>query len=140
MIRSLGQEDALEEEMATHSSILAWKIPWTEDPGGLLSMGSQRVGCDVVTKQQHTTLPPTATSPAAMEVTVLGKNPLPDQHTAPQCRRSRRHVFDPWVGKMPWRRKWQPTPVCFPGESHGQRSLEGYSPWGHKESDITEAT
>ena len=51
--QSLGQEDALEEEMATHSSILAWKIPWTEDPGGLLSMGSQRVGCDVVTKQQH---------------------------------------------------------------------------------------
>ena len=49
-VRSLGQEDALEEEMATHSSILAWKIPWTEDPGGLLSMGSQRVGCDVVTK------------------------------------------------------------------------------------------
>ena len=86
-VRSLGQEDALEEEMATHSSILAWKIPWTEDPGGLPSMGSQRVGRDVVTKQQHTTLPPTATSPAAMEVTVLGKNPLPDQHTVPQCRR-----------------------------------------------------
>ena len=59
-VRSLGQEDPLEEEMATHSSILAWKIPWTEDPGGLPSMGSQRVGRDVVTKQQHTTLPPTA--------------------------------------------------------------------------------
>ena len=42
-IRSLGQEDPLEKEMATHSSILAWRIPWTEEPGGLQSMGSQRV-------------------------------------------------------------------------------------------------
>ena len=42
--RSLGQEDPLEEEMATHSTILAWRIPWTEEPGGLQSMGSQRVG------------------------------------------------------------------------------------------------
>ena len=43
-VRSLGQEDPLEEEMKTHSSILAWEIPWTEEPGGLQSMGSQRVG------------------------------------------------------------------------------------------------
>ena len=43
-VRSLGWEDPLEEEMATHSSILAWKILWTEEPGGLQSMGSQRVG------------------------------------------------------------------------------------------------
>ena len=43
-VQSLGQEDPLEKEMATHSSILAWKIPWTEDPGRLQSMGSQRVG------------------------------------------------------------------------------------------------
>ena len=41
--------------------------------------------------------------------------------------------FIPWVGKIPWRRKWQPTPVFLPGESHGQRSLADYSPWGHKE-------
>ena len=46
--------------------------------------------------------------------------------------------FDPWVRKIPWRRTWQPTPVFLPGESHGQRSLAGYSPWGHKESDTTE--
>ena len=45
---------------------------------------------------------------------------------------------NPWVGKIPWRRKWQPTPVVLPGESHGGRSLVGYSPWGHKESDMTE--
>ena len=45
-VRSLGWEDPLKEEMATHSNILAWKIPWTEEPGGLHSMGSQRVGHD----------------------------------------------------------------------------------------------
>ena len=42
------------------------------------------------------------------------------------------HGFHPWVGKIPWRRKWQPTPVFLPGKSRGQRSLVGYSPWGHK--------
>ena len=45
-VRSLGREDPLEKEMATHSSILAWRIPWTEEPGGLQSLGSQRVGHD----------------------------------------------------------------------------------------------
>ena len=45
--------------------------------------------------------------------------------------------FDPWVGKIPWRRKWQPTPVFLPEKSHGW-SLVGYSPRGHKESDTTE--
>ena len=45
-VRSLGQEDPLEKEMATHCSILAWRIPWTEEPGGLQSMWSQRVGHD----------------------------------------------------------------------------------------------
>jgi len=49
-----------------------------------------------------------------------------------------RPSFDPWVGKIAWRRKWQPTPVLLPGKFHGQRSLAGYGPWGHKESDITE--
>ena len=47
------------------------------------------------------------------------------KESARQCRR---HGFDPWVGKILWRRKWQPTPVFLPGESHGQRSLVGYSP------------
>ena len=43
-------------------------------------------------------------------------------------------------GRFPWRRKWQPIPVFLPGKSHGQRSLAGYSPWGHTESDMTEVT
>ena len=51
-----------------------------------------------------------------------------------QCRKSK---CDPWFGKVPWRRKWQPTPVFLPGEFHGQRSLVGYSSWGCKESDTT---
>ena len=50
LVSSLGQEDPLEKEMATHSSILAWRIPWTKEPAGLQSMGSQRVGHDLVTK------------------------------------------------------------------------------------------
>ena len=53
----------------------------------------------------------------------------------PQCKR---HRFDPWVRKIPWRREWQPTPVFWPGESCGQRSLVGSSPWGRKESDMNE--
>ena len=48
-------------------------------------------------------------------------------------------LFDPWVRKIPGKRKWQPTPVFLPEKSHGQRNLVGYSPWGHKESDPTEA-
>ena len=51
---------------------------------------------------------------------------LSDKESTCQCRR---FGFDPWVGKIPQRRKWQPTPVSLPGESHGQRSLAGYSPW-----------
>ena len=54
------------------------------------------------------------------------------------CFQCGRPGFNPWVGKIPWRRKWQPTPVFFPGESREWRSLVDPSPWGHKESDTTE--
>ena len=57
-----------------------------------------------------------------------------------QCRRYERHRFDPWLRQMPWRMAWQPTPVFLSGESHGQRSLAGYSPRGCTESDMTEVT
>ena len=50
-----------------------------------------------------------------------------------------RYQFDPWAAKIPWRRAWQPTLVFLPGESHGQRSLAGYSPWGCKELDTTKS-
>ena len=46
------------------------------------------------------------------------------------CLQGKRPGFNPWVRKMPWRREWLPTPIFLPGESHGQRSLAGYSPWG----------
>ena len=56
----------------------------------------------------------------------IGKEP------ASQCRSRKRRKFNPWVRKIPWRRAWQPTSVLLPGESHGQRSLAGYSPQSHK--------
>ena len=59
---------------------------------------------------------------------------LRGQSVCPQCGR---HGFDPWVRKIPWRRKWQPTPVFLPGEYRGLRSLVGYSPQGRKELDTT---
>ena len=54
---------------------------------------------------------------------------LSGKESACQCSR---HGFNPWAGKIPWRKKWQPTPVFLPGKSHGPRSLVGYSPWGRK--------
>ena len=69
---------------------------------------------------------------------------LPNWHSgkesASQGRRCKRHRFDPWAWKIPWRRKWQPTPIFLPRKSQGQRSLVGYSPRGCKESDTTEHT
>ena len=56
------------------------------------------------------------------------------KESASQCSR---HRVNPWIGKIPWRRKWQPTPVHLPGKCHGLRSLVGYSPWGCKASGIT---
>ena len=121
-IQPVGGEDLLEKEMATHSSILAWRIPQTEEPGGLQSMGSQRVRHDGATSLHFS-------SPPELPWWLSGKE------STCQCRRC---GFNPWVGKIPWRRQWQPTPVFLPGKSHGQRSLVGYSPQGHKESDTTE--
>ena len=57
-----------------------------------------------------------------------------------QCRRPKKHRFDPWVRKISWSRKWQPTPVFLPGNFHGQRNMVGYSSWGRKELDTAEYT
>ena len=83
--------------IAPHSSTLAWKIPWTEEPGRLQSMGSLGVGHDWAASLWLFTF-------------------------------------------MHCRRKWQPTPVFLPGESHGQRNLVGCPLWGRTESDMTEVT
>ena len=58
----------------------------------------------------------------------------------PTMQETQEKGFDTWVGKIPWRRKWQSTPVFLPGEFHGQRSLASCSLWGRKEPDMTEAT
>ena len=62
------------------------------------------------------------------------------KESACQCRRHKRRGFNPWVGKIPGRRKWKPTPVFLPGKFHGQKNLEGYGPWGCKELDMTKRT
>ena len=59
------------------------------------------------------------------------------KESACQCRRHKRQGFNSWVGKILWRRAWQPTPRFLPGESHGQRSLAGCNPWNRRESDTT---
>ena len=91
----------------------------------LLSMALQRVRHDLVTEQQQ-----------------KGQWGLPRGHSVKeptcQCRRLQRCCFAPWVGKIPWRRKWLTTPVFLPGRSHGRRSLVGYIVMGGKESDMTE--
>ena len=60
------------------------------------------------------------------------------KESACQCKRHRRHGFHPWVGMIPWRRKWQPSPAFLARMSHGRRSLVGYGPPGHKEADRTQ--
>ena len=73
-------------------------------------------------------------------VDMLGNNSVPrwlsDKDSACQCKRCRSHGFDFWIEKIPWRRKRQTTQYSCLAESHGQRNLEGYSPWGLKESDM----
>ena len=101
-IQSLGWEDPLEKEMATHSSILAWRIPWTEEPGGLQSTG--------VTKSRTRLNDFTFT---------FNFRWLRGKEFACQFWRHRRRVFDPWVGKIPWRRKWQTNAIFLPGKFHG---------------------
>ena len=79
--------------------------------------------------QSHSPIPR-----ASQVVLVLGKEPTC------QCRGCKRCRFYPCFGNIPWRRAWQSTPLLLPGESHGQRSLAGYSPWDLKESCMTKAT
>ena len=97
------------------SRVRLFATPWTSAHQAPLSMGFSR--------QEYWSEVPSGTS---------GKeNPC-------QCRRLKRHRFDPWIRNIRWRRAWQTTPIFLPGESHGQRSLVGCSPWGREESDTTE--
>ena len=158
-VQSLDQEEPLEKEMATHSSILAWKIPWTEEPGGLQSTGSKGVRHDWAHRHNLTqksprvkfympfTLKSTKLKCAfsgissgmrlnhwTSQMALVVKNPPANAGDIKRC------GFNPWVGKNPRRTAWKPTPVFLPRESRGQWSLAGYSSQGLKESDTTEAT
>ena len=77
-------------------------------------------------------------SPTLQADTLTSEPPGKPNDKEPTCqyRKQKRHGFDSWVWKIPWRREWQPTTVFLPGESHEQRSMVGYSPWGHKESEV----
>ena len=79
------------------------------------------------------TFPPTAPREGRARLLVLYQpGGTSSKEPACQCRRHKRHWFSPWVGKIPCRRAWQPMPVFLPGKSHGQRSLEVYSPGGSR--------
>ena len=156
--------------MAIHCSSLAWRIPWTEDPGGLQSIGCKEAGTTEAAQQTHTFhylhVPQFIYPNASLRtfgcfqvlaiikllqtcigfyvcvwacLKYLGKYQgvlLQVRVMVAQwqrvCLPSRRCRVSPWVGKIPWRRKWQPTPVFLPGKFYGQKSLVGYSPWGCK--------
>ena len=149
-----------EKAMTRHSSVLAWRIPGTGEHGGLPSMGSHRVGHDwsdlaaAAMDWIHMLFRGNLNRWTAREIPSLNLLKywsyesqvclfswlifivvvfvlwLSGKESACRHRRGR---FDPWIGKIPWRRKWHPTPVLFPGKSHGQRSLAGYTPCSLKE-------
>ena len=197
-----GWEDLLEEGMATHVSILAWRISWTEEPCGLQSIGLQRAGQDSNDlAHMHAQARKSGSQVFFFIVVVLtypfilrtlsllcSKTEVPSTRNWFHWRhffhrlgggewfqddsstlhllyplfllllyqfwlrsgflggasgkestcQSRRWGFNPWVGKILWSRKWQPTPEFLPEKFHGQKSLVGYSQWGCKESDRTE--
>ena len=82
-------------------------------------------------------LPNPGTEPTSPVSNAMKANSLPTESSGKFMSQFRPR-FHPWVGKIPWRRDWQPTPVFLPGESCGQRSLVGYGPWDRIESHMTE--
>ena len=98
--------------MATQSSILAWRIP--------VDRGAWRAAVHGVTKSPTRLKCPSTSGSSGKEF-------------ACQCGRRKIRGSDSWVGEIPWRKEWLPTPVFWLGKSHGQRSLVGYSPWDGKE-------
>ena len=130
-----------EKAMATHSSTLAWKIPWMEEPGSLQSMGSLRVGHNWATSLSLFTFMHWRRKWQPTPVFLPG-NPR-DRGVWWAVSLGSHRVRHDWsdssssIGIIR-RRQWHPTPVLLPGKSHGQRSLEGWSPWGRWGWDTTE--
>ena len=111
-------------------------LQWQDQIGRLLQSALSTLGPSWVTALSQT--------PKPLEVIVLGWVSgflgLPKWRSGKEPSCQCRGFLDPWSRKIFWRRKWQSTPVFLPGKSNGQRSLAGYSPWGHKELDTTEHT
>ena len=125
------------------SSGIWWR---TGNPGVLQSVGSQKVGHGWATEQQqeYTILKllsllasDTALFPFIRVITIRHWTSLVAQMVKRLPTMWETQFYN-WVGKIPWRRKWQPTSVFMPGKSHGLRNLVGYRPWDRKESDTTE--
>ena len=148
-VRSVGWEDPLEKGMAIHSSILAWRIPWTEELGRLQSMGSQWVRHNWATFIFISVDCPTQrvrksnrkidcfsviSSICKIQVCLLSlfwASPIAQQVKNPLA------VLETQAQSLDWRNP-QPAPVFLPEKFHEQRSLVGYSPWGRKELDTAE--
>ena len=126
-LRCVGQERGAEKR---HVAGETWRA------GGRKGAMSQAVGLQGQFWSDCSLLPSTFTKhpqrPKGFPDGSVEKNP------PAEARRHRRRGFDPWVRKIPWRRKWQPTLVFLPRDSSGQRNLACYSPWGCKESDMDE--
>ena len=143
---SLGQEDPLEKHRGTHSSILAWRIPGTKEPGGPQLTGSQWVG-HYWSSLAHTHA---ICSYRFSQCFLFYPNFRKNWNTiCLHLNRTSVYVYclSPWYLSLlkychhyvrGWRRQWHPTPLLLPGKSHGWRSLVGYSLWGRWGSDTTE--
>ena len=164
-VQSLGREDPWEKKMATHFSILAWKIPWTEEPGGLQSWGHKESDTTEQLTHKHTQWSVRIAvifreeegrdrdskgkeiwgHLAPHSSTLAWKIPRMEEPGGLQSMGLLRVGHDRATSLllftfMHWRRKWQPTPVFLPGESQGQRSLVGGHLWDHTESNTTEVS
>ena len=150
--------------MAPHSSTFAWRIPWTEEPGRLQSIGSLEsdmterlhfhfslsctgegngnlLQCSCLENPKDREAWWAAVYGVAQSWTRLKRlSSSSGKEPACQCRKCSRSRFNSWIGKIFWRKKWQPTPLFLPGESQGWQSLAGCCLWGRTESDTTEGT
>ena len=134
-----------EKATAPHSSTLTWRIPGTGEPGGLPSMGSNRVRHDWSDLAAAAAAAPNTQEEHRVRVWEweigvggLGVSTLGIVQTVKNLPAMWETQFDSWTGKIPWRRKWQPTSVFLPGEFHGQRRLAGSRSWDCRETDMTE--
>ena len=139
-VQSLGREDPLEEGMVLHFCTLAWRIPWMEEPSGLQSIESHWVEhywSYLASSKLFDMFNIMPYANSTFNYTNVQKHFLvtPMVKNLPAMQETQVHAL---VVKISWRRKWQPTQICLPGEFQGQRNLEGYCLWDHKESNTTD--